>query len=484
MQLVPPTHPLYKRFYNVVEGLEGLKKIGEICVSMGQLRMIMSRAVSTLGPAVRSLDQEELHVFGELLNLSAQLARHLYSEAPSTPMRRLRFRTHGFLTWLLVVHLSAHLGGRKMTSGKRKNHARNCYFKDLVEYMPHFEETHRLPWPCVSQEEFERQFKAWNVWCAQRRKTTDLLGYRKYSERLRQLAAVRKKPKASPALFSSFADTPPSVFVLCPSVWTWQLPPLPGSTAPSTAMAGVNLRKFLHDTVGLDGQGVHIRISGNGDIIFDIGSTRSSTPPQRLCFKQLRRRQGPRPHSFDTNVKCKCTTGKCTTCACFLAKQACGVRCGHGGAADNCSRPSASAVTPPVHANPACTCAVPTSLSLAPAVSLAQWAADRVARGLWPVPPASRAKETPDEFKIYLEGRLQVACTWWKHAHTHPGRVTVKRDLRARAKWCLRRAALLVLLKKYGRAGVDCWHGSRSRIRYNALHMQHCSCCRRCVLHR
>ena len=342
---------MYKQFYKVVEGLEGLKKIGEICVSMGQLRMIMSRSVDTLGPAVRALDQQEVHVFAELLHLSALLARHLYSEEASSPMRRLRFRTHAFLTWLLVVHLSAYVGGRKMASGKSKNHARNCYFKDLVEYMPRFEETHRVPWPWVSEEEFERQFKTWNQWCTARQKTTDLLGYRKFDVRRRQCAAALRMPEKGPALFSSFADTPPTVYVMCPAVWKWLLPPLPGSKALFTYMAGVNLRKFLHDTLDLDGQGEFISLAANGDIFIFIGSARTTTPPRpptRLCFKQLQPRKGPRPHDFDKTVRCKCSSGKCTSCACFVAKQVTANPTRHA-CARPCTRTRTSTLTPDTH---------------------------------------------------------------------------------------------------------------------------------------
>ena len=84
--------------------------------------------------------------------------------------------------------------------------------------------------------------------------------------------------------------------------------------------------------------------------------------------------------------------------------------------------------------------------------------------------------------RIYLTARLQLACTWWKHAHTHSGKVTVLRDLKARARWCLRRAYLLAILIKHGRATAKRWQGAPARIRHNALYIQHCMCCRHCVL--
>ena len=339
-------------FYRSFSDLEGLSARGEITASFARCRQITDGAALLLTPVMLAHNDLEFRSYAHLATFTALLSRHLYSEEPSTPKRRLRFALLGFFAWLFVVQLSAKQGGATSATGYTKNHAQTVYFVDMAQHMPAFEERYRMPWPWVTEENFEQDFNTHTRCSAGLHSKTSLAKERQYRERERLLRQVVPRTRYH-SEFSTFPETPYTDIIVHPSIFTTTTTPLgfKGGTARETGavhLAGVNFRKLLLTIAGREGQSQYVERGLQGEWIFRVGDSHRQTSPIELCFPE---NEG---HAeAERTIFCKCKTGKCVACVCKINNLQCTPKCHKQRDNDNCTRPS---LQQPVHVPPGVQC--------------------------------------------------------------------------------------------------------------------------------
>jgi len=288
--LLEEGHPSLRRFLAELERSSSTNSNGNLAASASAVRRLVAGCTVDLEDALEKNVMTHLRVYHVLPRFASLLSACVCSKEDLSPTRRLRFRSLSFFCWLLISDLSSLVGGVK-TKTDQKNHAKSVYFIDLVCHMPRFEEKYLVPWPYISEEDFERSFLFHRQYSERRKSQVDLEG-EAVSRTLRYVIDIILPKQSMPSFYSDIPDVKIKNLVVAPCIWSHQYP------STGTKMAAFNFRQFLirlsSETDGLDQL---VTLQPNGYWFIPIGGMGS----QIICFCGAHGSSSHQPNSTDTS---------------------------------------------------------------------------------------------------------------------------------------------------------------------------------------